>query len=1185
VYRQDRLNVIENYPILSGGRECYALIKKFEIRKFNKEFLFFRDPVEVSNLADYSIHVRHPMCFHTLKEKLDNSFADTGGRSSMSRGGNNVYSTYGQFLKDLRLIFKNAKTYNAVHMEADETSRIIYEAAVMFTDLMTEWISKDFSVEVAEKVGLHIIKTEEQELAAAKLAEEERRIKEADDAYRQSQIEILMKADPVFAADQLSRQASAAALARNMSTKSSSGGVGLISLPGGDLASVEELSGEAATASTKRKRVIDYDESESEGELYEEEGEASDDGDDEDYKEEGGKKKARKKKSSSKRRRVEEETEEEDTEPGAMDIFAQHDATQALLKQKEEILQIRQQGSVAAAGGMGTNSGSVAASAATVEMQLREDGRQRTRDAVWAAFGQPRMRRGRRRRGESFAEDESDSMSECSDITSVSSSTVASSMSKNVAASTTTDTAASAQPMTDRTCTNSNEIAQAETIIPPDHRKTTNFNPNITFFNKMVSRPQHSQQKKASSSGNLQKKIEKTDFFGKYFLSPDEVEQEKETAVAYDKDKSNSTTSIRDGRWESDNVTETAMEVDVPHVSIVKQKPISILTAVAKAVSSNQKHTGKKAISNHRITISRIMRPQSTLTSTSSSVYDILCADEKENLDEESDLFISEKILQMSYLMESGSSLVQLLVPWSLLCRSSPYDETDQDQVPESNEHQNVPVAEGHPSQSLVVSGSGYHLPSLTSTSNMTPGLTSIGSGIAMNLNPTVPSAPGHLQPSPNATINPPLLMSSSSMTLLSGLADPLQGGAPQGGDPMLSAYPNGQNQAQSHHLGQVLSQQLPQQQPQAQQGLLPSVQQAILPLVPQGIQQPLHPVIPPLTQQMNQQPGQQVIHTLPQLTQPPLQQVAQPSVHQHNEGNLRIEIAPLASERNVGDNTMPVFSRARSASGSSPPSRIRRRSRSGSLGCISPSSREREKRLRKNLQHVDEILKYVQDVKHRKEGEAGDAHQLQYAFRQRDEAVRNPVSCMPMNVCAVIKPTTPWCVGGRMKAGGISVGYRNGSIQLLLSSDKSRAAAIRGVKSRHVRHCVSNFTNQSQSAIPSILRDSFISDQPAESCTGESRLEVQTEQVNLHRMTASLPGGVKVSTPMVSATSGVLVSQQAERISMRVSSRQSCVVDGENESEEGAEEEDEELEFIQLWVLTEAEEALSMDLRVNIAW
>ena len=126
------------------------------------------------------------MCFHTLKEKLDNTFADTGSRSSMSRGGNDSYSTYGQFLKDLRLIFKNAKTYNAVHMEVDEISRNIYEAAVMFTDLMTEWISKDFSVEVAEKVGLHKIKTEEQELAASKRAEEERRIKEADEAYRQS---------------------------------------------------------------------------------------------------------------------------------------------------------------------------------------------------------------------------------------------------------------------------------------------------------------------------------------------------------------------------------------------------------------------------------------------------------------------------------------------------------------------------------------------------------------------------------------------------------------------------------------------------------------------------------------------------------------------------------------------------------------------------------------------------------------------------------------------------------------------------------------------------------------------------------------------------------------------------------------------------------------------------------------
>lgn len=118
---------------------------------------FFLSPVEVSLLADYSIHIRHPMCFQTLKEKLDNSFTDTG----LSRGGGgNSYTTYGQFLKDLRLIFKNAKTYCAVHMEADEISRTIYDSAVMLGDLMEGWISKEFSVDIAEKVLMHQIKSQ-----------------------------------------------------------------------------------------------------------------------------------------------------------------------------------------------------------------------------------------------------------------------------------------------------------------------------------------------------------------------------------------------------------------------------------------------------------------------------------------------------------------------------------------------------------------------------------------------------------------------------------------------------------------------------------------------------------------------------------------------------------------------------------------------------------------------------------------------------------------------------------------------------------------------------------------------------------------------------------------------------------------------------------------------------------------
>jgi hypothetical protein len=46
------------------------------------------------------------------------------------------YPTYGAFLKDLRLIFSNAKAYNGVHMDVDEVSKNIYDAAVMFEELV-----------------------------------------------------------------------------------------------------------------------------------------------------------------------------------------------------------------------------------------------------------------------------------------------------------------------------------------------------------------------------------------------------------------------------------------------------------------------------------------------------------------------------------------------------------------------------------------------------------------------------------------------------------------------------------------------------------------------------------------------------------------------------------------------------------------------------------------------------------------------------------------------------------------------------------------------------------------------------------------------------------------------------------------------------------------------------------------
>jgi hypothetical protein len=138
--------------------------------------------VEVSLIADYSIHIRHPMCFQTLKEKLENSFTDSG--SNRAGGGTSSYATYGQFLKDLRLIFKNARTYCAVHMEVDEISRTIYDAAVLLGDLMEVWIAKDFSVEVAEKVLLHQIKSEEEAVELARAEEARRLVAEEDERYR-----------------------------------------------------------------------------------------------------------------------------------------------------------------------------------------------------------------------------------------------------------------------------------------------------------------------------------------------------------------------------------------------------------------------------------------------------------------------------------------------------------------------------------------------------------------------------------------------------------------------------------------------------------------------------------------------------------------------------------------------------------------------------------------------------------------------------------------------------------------------------------------------------------------------------------------------------------------------------------------------------------------------------------------
>ncbi len=60
-------NISTNY----GVKECNSLLKKFENRKFAAEYQFFSKPVSTADVTNYSIFVKRPMDFSTIKNKLE----------------------------------------------------------------------------------------------------------------------------------------------------------------------------------------------------------------------------------------------------------------------------------------------------------------------------------------------------------------------------------------------------------------------------------------------------------------------------------------------------------------------------------------------------------------------------------------------------------------------------------------------------------------------------------------------------------------------------------------------------------------------------------------------------------------------------------------------------------------------------------------------------------------------------------------------------------------------------------------------------------------------------------------------------------------------------------------------------------------------------------------------------------
>lgn len=924
------------------------------------------------------------------------------------------------------------------------------------------------------------------------------------------QLELLYKQDPAFAADQLSRQASAVAIARTAINTSIGGQSSQISLQdGSDLADVDEMS----DLSRKRKRDIGYDDEGDEEDYAENDDDVSEDDGDEEFK--VGRSKAKKKKTAPVDHHTVDTVADDEEESLTMDVFAQHDVTQALLKQQEDMLQMRQQGSVAATIDNsigGTGAGIVVTEAGM--QQWRAEVRQRTRDAVWASFGKPRARRGKRGRGQSFTDDESDCMSECSDVTSNSTSTTA------------TVTVLTNQ---DR----GNASSKANNILTTD--KTAHINSPLSV------REDHNMQTKPFISNirilkTKQRKNRKTKLISeaceKIFVSPDDGEPSEYSFEASSLTTTgplsstsnclptpNSETVVKldsvEGAKEKAMICDAITTYEkVENKENVIQSAVAHMTAMAVKFADSQLNGIPQ--SSHRLRIHKFFDSQTHGAHSVSSceMYSVKsrsCIDEKVK----HELLVDEKIVRINYSLQSGADLVQLLIPFSLLRNEA----TDYNQQCVQSENSN----------SESVYNPAYIIPPLQSTSisgNLDKGTGSAGADIGTgNLNPA--------QLQSVITLGPPLLASSSSMTLMTSMADPLQ------------TLPLGaQSTVHNHHS----------------QNQMPQLQQQFS---SHQMYQHQSQDIPPVFQQQPQLASEQFNN----------QQLGS----SHSKVDLRVQTIPDSRNHSQGgssSSTSTLSPRGRSMSGSSPTSRSRRR-RSGSLSCQSPTSRERERCLRRNLNLVDEILKFVSCVDKRNFEYSIVSHPLMLTFKhhlKKDNKV--PLIAGQRNNCkANIKPMLVR-KNGNAKSRCVSVGYRNDIVKLLLHSGATTGGLNRG----HV--C--DYIQRSQVSSFCVFRDGFFSNV---SPSSDTSFEVHSVDSDIYRMRACLPGGPKINTPMVAVAGGVLVSQVAERVTLQIPSLHNEVTGMEDDLVKHHDDVDYEVDYLQLWVLADKKEALIMDLKVDIPW
>lgn len=122
------------------SKDCTKLLNALEkacTRLKRDKMIYSWLSVPVQGFADYAVYVRNPMDIGTVKRKLE-AFE---------------YTSYHAFIEDLRLVFKNAVTYNSAHIESDTTglSKEMVEKATSCMAALDEYLYPTFSVDVADR--------------------------------------------------------------------------------------------------------------------------------------------------------------------------------------------------------------------------------------------------------------------------------------------------------------------------------------------------------------------------------------------------------------------------------------------------------------------------------------------------------------------------------------------------------------------------------------------------------------------------------------------------------------------------------------------------------------------------------------------------------------------------------------------------------------------------------------------------------------------------------------------------------------------------------------------------------------------------------------------------------------------------------------------------------------------------